>query len=480
MKRREFITLSAVAAAGLLVGCGSNGSGLGGSNAGSQSSSKNQTAQKGNLPIPKLLKPTLKAGVNHYDLTLKNEKHTFFEGVQTDTFAINSTYLGPTLLLTDATEVSLNFTNQLDEPTTMHSHGMHVPASMDGTPHQVIEPNQTWSARYRVNQRACTNWYHPHFMGKTAEHVYKGLAGLIIIEDDESKALDLPNRYGVDDVPLVLQDRIFSNGQIDYSPSMREIMHGYVGDTFITNGAIEPTFDAEAKELRFRILNGSNASVYELGFKDGRSFKQIATDNSFLETPVSLTKLTLSPAERAEIVVDLSSDKGQELVLKEFKQNKNFLTIKVTKDALITSTLPTMLTTLDKLNPQDAIKTRKFTLSGNRGTLQINGKSMNMSRIDEVVNLDDVEIWEIENTMGMDHNFHIHATHFMLIERNGSTNAVAENEKGYKDVAYLPAGESMKFIVKMEEYTDANTPYMYHCHFLEHEDAGMMGQFTVV
>lgn len=127
--------------------------------------------------------------------------------------------------------------------------------------------------RYTVNQKACTNWYHPHTMDKTAEHVYKGLAGLIIIEDDESRSLNLPKRYSRDDIPLALQDRNFTNGQIDYNPAMADIMRGYVGDTFIANGAIEPTLDVEAKEIRFRILNGSNSTVYTLGFSDGRSFK---------------------------------------------------------------------------------------------------------------------------------------------------------------------------------------------------------------
>jgi len=138
------------------------------------------------------------------------------------------------------------------------------------------------------------------------------------------------------------------------------------------------------------------------------------------------------------------------------------------------------LTSLLKLDPAQAVKTRKFVLSGERGRFEINGKSMDMSRIDEVVNLGDIEIWEVENTMNMDHSFHIHDTHFLPIERNGNASAVNENEKGYKDVIYIPAGERVKFIVQMEDYTDASVPYMYHCHFLEHEDAGMMGQFTVV
>ncbi len=471
MHRREFLVFSSVASLLFVTGCGGS----------SSRSSANPTVKTSALPIPGLLKPITKNGVQHYDMDIKEAKHAFFEGKLTDTFAINdSTYLGPTLLLQQGDRVSINYKNNLKETITMHGHGMHVPPTMDGTAHQAIAPSQAWSPQYTVNQKACTNWYHPHTMEKTAEQVYQGLAGLIIVEDDESRALDLPKRYGVDDIPLVLQDRFFTDGQIDYSPTMREIMRGYVGDTFIANGAIEPTLDVEAKEIRFRILNGSNSSIYELGFSDGRAFKQIATDNGFLEQAVEITRLRLSPAERAEIVIDLSSDKNKSLSFNDYKQNKTFLNISVNKDATQITRLPNKLTTLETINPMAAVRTRPFVFTGSRGNFQINGKSMDMKRIDERVVLGETEIWEVKNNMMMDHNFHIHATNFRLIERNGNAANVAENEKGYKDVVFVPANESVKLLIKMVDYTNATVPYMYHCHFLEHEDRGMMGQFVVV
>ena len=471
MNRREFLGLSAVASIFLLTGCG------GGSNSGSNLSNLSESSKK--LPIPTLLRGVDRDGVKHYDLTINRAKHSFFDNVKTDTYAFSGqTFLGPTILLENGDDVSINYKNNLGEPTTVHGHGMHVPAVMDGAAHQPIATGTIWSAKYRVNQEACTNWYHPHYMGKTAEHVYMGLAGLIIIEDATSKALDLPKRYGEDDIPLVLQDRIFSSsGQLDYSPSRREMMHGYIGDVAITNGAIEPYVDVENKEIRFRILNGSNASVYNLGFENGKTFKQIATDNSFLESPVSLSRVTLSPAERAEIVVDLSGDYGSSFVLKDFNSGKKFLEIKVSKSATTQTTTPKHLISLPHLNPSNAVNTRRFVLNHSGMNLQINGKSMDMNRIDENVPLNQVEIWEVENSMGMKHNFHIHATHFEIIERNGRS--VADNEKGYKDTVYLAPNDKVKLIVKMIDYADATKPYMYHCHFLEHEDGGMMGQFIV-
>ena len=476
MNRREFITLSSIAAITLLSGCG------GGS--GNSGNGRIYTPVTSNpLPIPSLLEGVLRNGVMHYDMTLQRGSQRFFEGVDTATYGINGNYLGPTLLLKKEDSVSLNYTNLLGETTTMHGHGMHLPGEMDGTTHQPIAPNATWSSQFTVNQTASTNWYHPHYMHKTAKHVYQGLAGAIIIEDSDSQTLDLPNRYGIDDIPVVLQDRFFSADKrsLLYAPSRRELMRGYIGDTFIANGAIDPVFEAEAKHLRLRLLNGSNSTVYQLGFDDGRSFVQIAGDNSFLEHPVSMSRITLSPGERAEIIIDLSNDLDRRINLQEYNHGKRFMQIKVTKTAQTTETIPTQLVTLEPI--PTATTQRTFTLGmAGMGSFTINGKSMDPNRIDVALSQGDVEEWEIINQMMVDHNFHIHGTHFRVISRNNDTNAVHENEKGYKDTVYIPANERVKVIVAIPSdgiTADSNNPYMFHCHFLEHEDNGMMGQYTV-
>jgi FtsP/CotA-like multicopper oxidase with cupredoxin domain len=473
MQRRNFLKLSTVTSFWLLTGCG------GGSSSSSRIDSDSLNTGFTQLAIPKLLIGKEMNGVQHYDLNIQKATHTFFDAFETATYAVNASYLGPTLKLINGENISINYTNNLDESTTMHGHGMHVPANMDGAAHQIITAGSQWSAIYTVNQRASTNWYHPHLMGKTAEHVYKGLAGLIIVEDSEINTLDLPKTYGVDDIPLILQDRFFdANGQLDYSPTNREIMMGYNGDIHIVNGVYKAYIDLEAKEIRFRILNASNSSMYTVNFSDGRSFKQIATDNSLLEAPVSMNSLRLSPAERAEIVVDLTALAGEVLTLNN--GSKDILKINVKAKTLATTRTPNTLTTLAFHKVSDALRTRTFSLSASgSGDFRINGASMNMGVINERVPINEVEIWEVINTMGMNHNFHIHATHFSIIERNGSSLNVAENEKGYKDTVFLGGNDKVKLLVKMTEYRDSTSPYMYHCHFLEHEDAGMMGQFIV-
>lgn len=481
MERRDFLRFSLYASTLLVSGCGS--SGMSSSETGSTTSLSNLNLIKNRkLPIPPLLNPTPDGnGVKNYDLTIQKSFHTFFEGVQTKTYGINGSYLGPTLLMKNGDSVKISYTNRLDEVTTMHGHGMHVPAKMDGGPHQTIEPNGSWAAEYVVKQRASTNWYHPHIMGKTAEHVYFGLAGFIIVEDGDSDTLNIPKKYGVDDIPIVIQDRRFkADGELDYSPSRMEIMQGYRGDIFLVNGAIEPTFTAKAGWLRLRLLNGSNAGVYKIGFEDGRTFYQIASDNSFLETPVALKYVELSPGERAEIMVDFSNEANGSAILKEFNNLKTLLNIQISNKVGDIYSLPNNLTTLLKENPANAVKTRKFNLGMSMGSLTINGVSMDMNVINEYVPIDQVEIWEITNSMMIPHNFHIHANHFIIIERDGSANNVLDNEKGYKDTVYLPPNSSVKVLVKMSDYADVNYPYMYHCHFLEHEDNGMMGQFVVI
>ena len=439
------------------------------------------------LAIPALASYTTDAnGTKLFNLDINASTTEFFDGVQTITYGVNAGILGQTIRIHNGDKVKLTYNNNLREATTMHGHGMHLPAIMDGGPINKIQPGTSWSAEYTVNQTAATNWYHPHFMGKTAQQVYMGLAGFILIDDDESDALNLPKEYGVDDIPLALQDKRFdADGQIDYSPNMMEQRMGYKADVMLANGVINPYVDVPNKKVRFRVMNGSNARVYNLKFDDNRSFVQIATDNGFLEAPVSMNSLSLTPGERAEIIVDFTDESNTSVKLVDNNADLEIMQINVNLSATTTSEVPTTLTTLTKLDPASAVKTRSFVYNmaaGDDGVMHmaINGKLMDINRIDEVVPVDSVEIWEITNLMGMTHNFHIHGTHFYPIERDGSADKVADNEKGYKDTIALPPRSTVKVIVKMTDYTDANTGYMYHCHFLEHEDDGMMGQFSVV
>ncbi|WP_456393772.1 multicopper oxidase family protein [Nitratifractor sp.] len=440
------------------------------------------------LKIPEEIRGEVRSGVRHYDLTIQEGISEFFPGVRTPTWGVNGPNLGPTIRLKRGEEVSLNWKNALRETTTMHGHGMHLPAEMDGNVHQTIAPGATWSARYRVDQKACTNWYHPHTMGKTAEQVMRGLGGLIYIDDEESLALPLPKRYGIDDIPLVLQDRLFTReGAFAYPRNMMTVMHGFSGNTLLVNGTIAPYKEVEAGLVRLRLLNASNARVYRVA-AEGRSLTLVAGDNSFLETPEKVSEILLSTAERGEVILDLRGMQGSRVVLRDLESGAGILEIRVGAPGKVASSVPSRLTNLESPNAARAKRVRRFRLQARGpGRLVINGAAMDPDRIDEQVPLGEYEIWEAENVgmgmggmMGMNHNFHIHATHFRILERNGSVAKVRPWERGYKDTVFLAPGDRVKLLVRHTDYADAKRPYMYHCHVLEHEDAGMMGQFVVV
>ena len=457
------------------------------------------------LLIPDQLFGTVVDGRRQFQLTVAEGSREFLPGKQTPTAGVNGPYLGPTVRVRRGEEVDLTVRNNLDEMTTMHWHGAHVPARMDGTPHQKIEPGTAWTASFEVGQEAAPLWYHPHPHGRTGLHVYRGVSGFMLIDDDNSDALDLPKTYGVDDIPLVIQDRLF-----DDAGGFRFVRtEGAVyGDTMLINGTWSPFLQVESRRIRFRLLNGSNARIYYIGFDDNRVFHQIATDGGFLETPLQTRRVSLAPGERVEILVDFSD--GAEVVLKSYPEtgflaffetigaffagigtgNLELLKIVPRAAERASHALPERLNTIARIDASKAAKTRPMRLGGpilggqprfgQGGPVgpPINGKIMDMERIDEVVRLGDIEIWEVNNIGGQAHPFHVHLVQFQILDRNGQPPSGAE--LGWKDTVWVPDGDIVRIIMPFERYADPEVPYMYHCHIMEHEDAGMMGQFLVV
>ncbi len=484
--RRKFLKLSVASSALFLSGCNMLSDG-------NPSSTATDLIRLQPLPIPELLTGTEIGGQKIYDLTIQQGSAVFVSGKQTATFAYNDNILGPTLLMNKGDEVVINVSNQLGEPTTTHWHGLHLPAAMDGGPHQRIEDGDSWQANFTIMNEAATFWYHPHLHKKTAEHVYHGLAGLFIVKDPQSE-LALPELYGTDDIPLIVQDKIFNaDGSFNYPGTD----FGVKGDTILVNGAITPMFNAPAQFVRFRLLNGSNARFYNFGFSDNREFYQIGTDGGLLEKPLPLTRLMLTTGERAEILVDFSGEEDSEVKLLSYssemdninpvwasndldKTTFDIMTITVNSATVNPiTTLPTSLASINRLQESEANKTRSFELNmGFSGPMTINGQSMDMERIDETVKLDDIEVWEISNISDLPHPFHIHDIQFLVLSRDGLP--PSESESGWKDTVLVMPRETVKIITQFSDFADPDVPYMYHCHILEHEDAGMMGQFVVV
>lgn len=466
------------------------------------------------LHIPPMLEYVEENGRKVFDLTIQEGISEFLPGLKTPTWGINGPYLGPVIRVDEGDEVLVNVTNALNETLTLHWHGMHIPAEMDGGPHQPIAAGEVWRPTWTIRQQATMLWYHPHMMGKTAEHVYNGVTGLFIIDDENAKSLDIPQVYGVDDIPLIIQDRQFADdGTFVYQIDQENPNNGVLGDTILVNGTHNPYVDVPARMVRFRILNASNSRFYQLAFSDNRTFHQIGTDGGLLEAPVPLTELILTPAERADIVVDMSNGEDVVLLSRAMGQGESLLenTIEnlfrlekhenVTIDILqirpkpteiASPPLPTKLNTIERWEPSEADQVRFFNMdAGTRGQFYtINGVSMDMERIDVVAKVGDVEIWEIFNDSTTGHSFHIHDVQFLILERTGEPDEPGQpappgeppalNERGWKDTVLIHEDETVRLMMQFKDYANSDYPYMYHCHMLEHEDAGMMGQFVVV
>lgn len=464
------------------------------------------------LSIPPLDPGVMINGARTFNLTMSNGTTEFIPGLQTPTSGYNGSFLGPTLSIQKGDSVVINVTNLLGENTTTHWHGLHVPAIMDGGPHQMIPDNSTWTTTFRMLNQASTFWYHPHHKPDfwqdpdgTGGQVYRGLAGMLMVEDNNSDNLNIPNTYGVDEIPLIIQDRAFdTNGE--FIEFLNPALAGRPGDTVLVNGTLNAVHQTNAQMIRYRILNGSNTRTYYLGFDDNRNFDVIATDGGFLEAPVSLNRARISPGERLEIVVDFSSDQGNILTLMSYAAelypimpvfvdglvdgmdtlNYSIMTFDVGPPTNLTTpitSLSSVLNTIPVFDPAMADVLRPFLLS-NGPPMTINGVGMDMAVINEVIQLGDMELWTITNDSGASHPFHVHGEPFQVISR--SDGPVEEWEKGWKDVVFVTKKNDqgvpgwVKIMKPFNDFIDSVTPYMYHCHILEHEDRGMMGQYLVV
>ena len=330
-------------------------------------------------------------------------------------------------------------------------------------------------------------WFHPHPHGRTAEQIYRGLAGLFIIDDPSADPGGLPDSYGVDDIPLIVQDKSFTpTGELDFAAGETTAV-GFVGDTIVVNGAIGAYLDAAHERIRLRLLNASTARVYRFAMADDRPFSVIASDGGLLAEPVTTTSVQLSPAERAEIVVDLrpgettalvshTPDLGARVDAARIFGGGTFdvLQIRAADQLEPAPDLPGTTATLPAADRGSASGARSFVLGGRI----INGRLMDMGRIDEVVTVDTTEVWSVTNQSSLPHNFHVHDGQFRVLSMDGSP--PPGELAGWKDTVYVAPTTTVEMLVRFETYTDPSFPYMYHCHLTVHEDQGMMGQFVVV
>ncbi len=451
-----------------------------------------------------------------FNLIMKDTmKQICHSGQQTITSGFNGNFWGPTLIFKKGDVVHMNIQNKLNDSTTVHWHGMHLPAVMDGGPHQVIPINTIWQPYWKVTNNAATYWYHPHLHEMTEQQITKGLGGLIIVRDSIESALALPRTYSVDDIPLILTDRSFtSQNQFNVVP---------YGDSMVINGTMHAQYKVPAQIVRFRILNAAIERSFNIGFSDNRNFSIITSDGGLLDAPVSVNRYLLHAGERIEILVSFTSQSGQSFDLKAYnstlsqniaggdiftngpfvnalaKSDFNMLHLNVVaQTSNPITTIPTTLTTNVLINSTTANITRHLTISDSAGVTTptilgpnafiLNHKLFDIKRNDYQVPLGNTEIWEITSSSAFGHPFHIHDVEFNILSVSGAAPVAAQ--AGWKDVVFIPGATGggpgnpgtptvVKFIAKFDDYADSLHPFMFHCHISLHEDEGMMGQFVV-
>lgn len=354
--------------------------------------------------------------------------------------------------------VHLNVKNKLNDSTTIHWHGMHLPAVMDGGPHQVIPPGTLWQPYWKVSNNAGTYWYHPHLHEMTLEHLTKGIGGFIIVRDPIESSLALPRKYGIDDIPLVLTSRRYdANNQFVTTNTA-------YGDYMLSNGTPSAQINLPKQYVRLRILNAEIERGYDLGFSDNRTFYIIANDGGLLNSPIAVTRVKLMVGERVEIMVNLGSDQiGSSLNLMAYNSGQTFgfpgsepgtngafgsllnnLNFNVLHINVIASTnnpiisLPSNLTSNSYYTSANATVTRTINITnGNPGPNPIpfnfDNTSFAIGTINKTINLNDIEKWTIINNNVFGHTFHIHDVEFKIVDRNGSPTGVGSHESGWKD-----------------------------------------------
>ena len=441
------------------------------------------------------------SGGRQFALAVRRGSSQILSGVNTPTLGYNGALLGPALRLHTGERTTIRVLNDLDEITTAHWHGLVIPPEVDGGPHQPIAPGATWEASFPVANPASTCWFHPHAHGSTGRQVVSGLAGLLIIDDGTVGPTVLPDTWGVDDLALMLQDKRFTaDGRIDYTLTANDQLVGYAGDRLLVNGVFGPTWRAPRQWVRLRLLNGCNARILELRLSDATPMLQIANEGGALAAPVARSTLKLAPGERAEVLVNFgNANAGQVTRLlastagggmgmgmgmgtgmgagPDTEVTALTMRIDLPRQPGAMSSPPTRLSPAPAVSVGTAATVRTFSLEGGMmgSPFTINGRRFDIGRIDLAVPPGAVEVWRFVNATGMAHPMHVHGVRMSLLSRDGST--PAPHEQGLRDTFLVDAMQTISVAVQTPLVT-SSVPLMFHCHILEHEDAGMMGQFV--
>lgn len=414
-----------------------------------------------------------------YELTASAFGWDIAPGKTIQAWGFNGQLPGPALKAKVGDTLVIRVKNDLKESTIIHWHGLRIPSPMDGTDavQKPIAPGETFEYRFELPD-AGTFWYHSH--ANETVQLERGMYGALIVEDETDPVTDGEQVFMFDDMKLTPQGSFTKPAW--FIPRIMERHDGRQGDTLLINGKEKPEIEIHAGQMeRWRFINSSSARYVYL-YLGGKPFQIIGTDGGLLENPRTVTKILMTPGERIDIVAGPFNE-GEQFQMESLPYNRVtflkpkhevFATVKVKESRSSRAYIPNILRTIEPLAPQDAAITRKIRFSvgpslKNGMNFLVNG---NTHVNDKPVRVGELQIWEISNTSLMDHPFHLHGEFFQVIEENGE----APEFRAWKDTYNLTPRSKVKIA-----WMPDNRPgmWMYHCHILEHHEAGMMAHFEV-
>ncbi|MFJ1735519.1 multicopper oxidase family protein [Streptomyces sp. NPDC088254] len=408
-------------------------------------------------------------------------------GRDASAWAFNGTCPGPTLRVRPGDLLRARLINHLDQPTNLHTHGLHVSPHGNGdNPFVTIEPGDSFDYAIAVptDHPAGTFWYHPHHHGTVADQIFAGLVGALLVDGGPDPGLPVS-----DDLVLLVTDTTLDGaGRVAAADRMARMM-GREGELVLVNGQHQPVITAATGAVqRWRVINGCVSRVLALRL-EGHRLTQVARDGVFLPAPADRDQAVLAPGNRADVIVRPTRSGRYALVSEPYDRGSlgmmdggpsadgpvTLATLAASGTATASAALPARLPA-PSIPPGNVSRRRQITFAIGMGGMgmggmafTIDGRTFDPERDDQTVALGTIEEWTVVNTSPMEHPFHLHAWPFHVL-----TGAPAAGVR--QDVVLVPARGSVRLRIPFTDYPGRS---VYHCHVLDHEELGMMATVNV-
>lgn len=418
--------------------------------------------------------------ITEVELQARIEALEFIPGTTTPALTYNGTVPGPLIRAKQGDRVIVHLQNDLPEATTIHWHGLRVPADMDGMPEHnqtAVPPGGSFTYDFIVPD-ASTFWYHPHF--NSAVQVGNGLYAPFIVDEPT------PLEGAGDELVLVLSDIALQEDGAFQPPDAGGnlgTLFGREGNILLVNGKQNPILRARpGLPQRWRIINAAKARYFQLGL-EGHTFTRIGGDGGLLQAPETLTNPVIIPGERADLIVTPQGPPGSEQTVYWVpydrgwgtafaRENEPLFTIRFEGEPAPPRPLPVLDRRIEPIPTEGAtpIDIRLTTLTTEDGGLEMGINDIPFSRAEPIeARLHETQVWTVSNTFEFAHPFHLHGFFFQVLE--------PARPLEWKDTIDVPVDQTIKFVVR---YEDRPGMWMFHCHLLDHADAGMMGMLMLM